>query len=366
MPSIPADYLDGTSPLPVQGSLAVVGRDLVFSRSLAQAVRVPVAELAPPRRVSGVVRLEPRLRNPALPNPCWMVDAGTFARDLLPDLRQVRRGYGRRVGWATWLLLCVLLLPPAFVVTLEATEAAHVLVPVSREVKMGESIHAMLARGYSECTDPALTNALQRMVAELADPASPYKPTVSVWIDPTPNAFALPGGRIVVFSGLFPVCGTPEALAGVLAHELAHVERRHSLRQIMRSLGLLHFSSAVIGGNLEGLEALEQISELGSLLALLKYSREAEAEADALAVQKLHARRISVAGLESFFTNLRAREPALEKLERGLAMLSSHPLTAEREARLRAVREAETFTPAPLPGGGVDWTSAGCPGAVQK
>ena len=366
MPVCPADFYDGVSPLPVQGSLNVVGGDLVFARGLADAVRVPVRDLHAPQRVAGIIRLEARVRDSSQPTPFWSVDPDTFRESLLPELRRVRPRYGRRLGLLGWLLLCLLVLPAAFVVTLRVAEAGHVLVPVAQEKKLGEAFYRLIAAEYTTCTDPALTNALNRLVAELSDPASPYTPVVTVLVDETPNAFALPGGRIVVFSGLFPLCGTPESLAGVLAHELAHVERRHTLRQMMRSLGLLHFSSAVIGGSLEGVEALEQIGELGSLFALLNYSREAEAEADAIAVQKLHARRISVAGLESFFTNLRAHAPALEKLERGLAMLSSHPLTAEREARLRAVREAETFTPVPLPGGGVDWTSAGCPGAVQK
>ena len=101
-----------------------------------------------------------------------------------------------------------------------------------------------------------------------------------------PNAFALPGGTIILTDQLIQLAGTDDEIFGVLAHEIAHVENRHSLRQIYRSLGIA-ILIAMIGG--DSGEIVEDILAQGSLLLTLSYSRRFESQADTRAVDLMKA-----------------------------------------------------------------------------
>lgn len=101
-----------------------------------------------------------------------------------------------------------------------------------------------------------------------------------------PNAFALPAGTIIMTDQLVRLAGTDDELFGVLAHEIAHVENRHSLRQIYRSLGIAALI-AMIGG--DSGEIVEEVLAQGSLLLTLSYSRRFESQADQRAVDLMKA-----------------------------------------------------------------------------
>jgi Zn-dependent protease with chaperone function len=101
-----------------------------------------------------------------------------------------------------------------------------------------------------------------------------------------PNAFALPGGTIIMTDQLVGLAGSDDQIFGVLAHEIAHVEERHSLRQIYRSLGIAALI-AMIGGDTG--EIVEDVLAQGSLLLTLSYSRRFESQADARAVDLMKA-----------------------------------------------------------------------------
>ncbi len=101
-----------------------------------------------------------------------------------------------------------------------------------------------------------------------------------------PNAFALPGGTIIMTDQLVRLAGTDDEIFGVLAHEIAHVEERHSLRQIYRSLGIAALI-AMIGG--DSGEIVEDVLAQGSLLLTLSYSRRFESQADTRAVDLMKA-----------------------------------------------------------------------------
>lgn len=352
-----AHYFDGQRATPHHGTLEVDDQQLLFTSPSTGTIAVPIRSLAPARHLGREVILECRSTDPAVPAPYWTLSTADFESALQPRLVQVRPAYGRRIPLKVWVALCVVLLPTAFLVTMHVAELGHLLVPVEKELEMGESLFQSISRHAIPCTDAGISNALNLMVQELRDPDSPYTPIISVWHDESANAFALPGGHIVVFTGLLPVAGGTDGIAGVLAHELAHIEKRHSLKQIMRSVGLMSFSSAVIGGSIEGLDALEQAAEMSSMLALLSYSRDAEHEADLVAVEKLHSRGYTVAGMETFFINLEKEERSSRRLDSGLAWLSSHPGTADRQAFIAAERKKETFDPKKWTIPAVNWTN---------
>ena len=162
---------------------------------------------------------------------------------------------------------------------------------------------------------------------------------------PDVNAFALPGGYIFVNYGLIEKAATPEEVAGVLAHEIQHVLKRHGLKNVVGRAGLGLILGLLLG-DLEGLGGL--IIGASSELAALSFSREQEEEADALGLELLYAANIDPSGLPSFFEKLSA-----EQESKGTALpsfLSTHPDTTERirvltaEIESRGQGEGRQFT----------------------
>ncbi|HEY8537981.1 MAG TPA: M48 family metallopeptidase, partial [Steroidobacteraceae bacterium] len=156
---------------------------------------------------------------------------------------------------------------------------------------------------------------------------SKYRYRFHVAKNDTINAFAVPGGIIVVHTGLISATRRPEELAGVLAHEVQHVELRHSLQAMIKDLGLRGLWSLVtgdLGGSLVGRAALE--------LTSLSFSRAAETQADDKGFDTLLEAGIDPRGMADFFAIMRERE-------RGVApppFMSTHPASDAREAVLRA------------------------------
>ena len=141
-----------------------------------------------------------------------------------------------------------------------------------------------------------------------------------------PNAFALPGGTIVVTDGLIEQFDDPDLWAGVLAHELAHVSEAHGLENLYRSLGLYVMVSLVAG---ETGPVLEDVLLEGNLLLGLSHGRAAEREADAEGVALMRAAGYDPDGLGRFFDWV-AAQPGGEG-----GWLSTHPGGTERADRVR-------------------------------
>ncbi len=129
--------------------------------------------------------------------------------------------------------------------------------------------------------------------------------------DKTLNAFATPGGYIYIYTGLIKFLDSEDQLIGVLGHEMAHSDRRHSTRQLTKSLGLSMLLDAVLGQR----DAVEQI--LGQL-AGLKFSRSNEREADEYSVKYLCNSSYNSDGAAGFFQKL-ADQPSPPEF------LSTHP-----------------------------------------
>jgi beta-barrel assembly-enhancing protease len=133
----------------------------------------------------------------------------------------------------------------------------------------------------------------------------------------TVNAYATLGGHIYVFDGLLQQARTPEELAGVLAHEIAHVRNRHIIQGLMANLmGAAGLSLLLPDGSARNAGAVQA-------LLSLKFSREQEAEADQQGLQRLRAAGVDAAGFGRFFA--RAAESSEPP-----AILSSHPSNDSR------------------------------------
>jgi Zn-dependent protease with chaperone function len=149
------------------------------------------------------------------------------------------------------------------------------------------------------------------------------------------NAFALPGGHIVVFTGLLKSVERPEELAGVLAHEIAHITERHVLRKMVESLGLVLVLQALFGDT-SGLMALA--TQSSEHLLQQKFSRDFEREADQVAFRNLVTARIDPKGMIDFFAKLEKEADKAGATQ--LGWLASHPPTSERIERLQSELKA--------------------------
>jgi predicted Zn-dependent protease len=160
------------------------------------------------------------------------------------------------------------------------------------------------------------------------------------------NAFALPGGYVVVFTGLIKEANSPEEVAGVLSHEINHVLQRHGMERIVKTLGVMAVAAIVLGDQ-QGLIGLAR--QLGVEIVTLKFSRDQETEADTTGLHLLRKAKVDPAGMIAFFERLAQSEKEQQRIE----LFSTHPMSAARAERLKAERASlPKFSPEPF---AFDW-----------
>ncbi|CAN7552779.1 M48 family metallopeptidase [Rhizobium sp. LjRoot254] len=143
-----------------------------------------------------------------------------------------------------------------------------------------------------------------------------------------PNAFALPDGSLVITDALVEMAkGDMEMILGVLAHEIGHVEKNHSLRQMYRAAGLAGLIMLIAGDVGSG---GEEVLTDGAALLSLSYSRGAESEADRISVELMSKAGHDPAAIGRFFKLLEERLGD----KGGTSMLSTHPGTPERRKQI--------------------------------
>jgi Zn-dependent protease with chaperone function len=273
---------------------------------------------------------------------------GAAHERLAPLLLGVRAN-ARRTSLNKWLRVCAavwllgLLLWWGFPY---ATDAVVSLVPVDAEIALGEDVRdqvgAMLARKNAgkvlHCGNPAGMAALDALTERLSHvDESPYPMSVSVINSGIVNAFAAPGGAILVTSGLLEETESPEELAGILAHEMGHVRERHGLRSMAGVYGL-QLLGLLFSGNSKGVFG-DTAQGLALYMTTSSWSRDFERAADAHAFTLLRKAGLNTQGLSTFFERLEKDAEKDKNLFPALAMLSSHPATAARIAMLREMEQ---------------------------
>lgn len=217
-----------------------------------------------------------------------------------------------------------------------------------RELVLGDQIAAQLNAQLPLVQDPAVTlyvNRLGRAIAARSE--RPHLQYHFYIIDtPTLNAFALPGGHIYVNRGLVERTGNVSQLAGILAHEIAHVAARHGAENLQRQLRTRSMAATMYHlildrGPLLDREALD----LGGALWNASNSRKAEVEADRMAVRYLLRSGVDPRGMLSLFSVLWEEEQ--EAGSGGVSWFSTHPGTIRRMEATRAkIRETLPRYPA--------------------
>jgi predicted Zn-dependent protease len=214
-----------------------------------------------------------------------------------------------------------------------AVEGAVRYLPASLEQR------AFGALAAGSAADPRQAE-LEALVARLARHwrGNGYALHVAVTEASTPNAFALPGGNVLVTSALLADARSENELAFVLAHELGHVAGRHPLRALGRS-ALVSLALAALGGA-DGAALAGTAAALGERA----FSRQQERAADRFALALVVAEYGHVAGAGDFLARLPDAGPA-GSAERAAGWLGTHPRSHDRVAELAALAVSEGFAP---------------------
>lgn len=141
-----------------------------------------------------------------------------------------------------------------------------------------------------------------------------------------PNAFALPSGQIVLTDEIVELVDNEDALMGILAHELGHLHERHIMRRIIQSSAIGAIATALFG------DVSAVLANIPTVMLDLKYSRDAEREADDYAIAMLKANDIDLSTLTLLFAKLE------KNASDSVPYLSSHPPASERIKRIRSAQ----------------------------
>lgn len=216
-------------------------------------------------------------------------------------------------------------------------------VPLKQEQQLGEMVFRSQVAKLDLIEDTAANRAIEQ-IGERLTRGSRYSYRWHIARQPELNAFAVPGGHIVVYSGLIKAAADASELAGVLAHEVEHVELRHSLKAMMQQAGLRLAIGAVIGD-------FGFAGEAAGRLSGLQFSRASEREADVQGLKRLVGAGIDPQGMLRLFGKLDTQKAGTAPP----AWLASHPATPQRIAELQQQIRRLDVTPAPPLN--LDWTA---------
>ncbi|MBI3775150.1 MAG: M48 family metallopeptidase [Gammaproteobacteria bacterium] len=260
------------------------------------------------------------------------------------SVARTRRGF--HFGWAA---LGALVASPLLLVLIFWWQSERVVgwvvdrISPQTEQELGKLIFAQVEASTPLIKDGPALDAIRDIGTRLTA-GSKYSYHWYIAKDAQVNAFAMPGGYVVVNAGLIQAADTAEEVAGVLAHEVQHVERRHSLKGMVQNLG---WSVAV---NLAlGQVGADAWAGMATQLGGLKFGRDYETEADVLGLAALTKAHIDAHGMLRFFEKLQQQDGTT------ITLLSTHPATADRLAALKkAVSEQGAGSIQPLP---YDWAA---------
>ncbi len=246
---------------------------------------------------------------------------------MLDGERGASRQTWRIVFWSA-AAVCSIVLTAVYGIPLAADRLAP-LVPFALEKRIGEAVDREVRTMFDgrACGGAEGQRAFTAMMEKLAAAGGlALSMEAEVISSAVPNAFALPGGKVYLLDGLLQKATSADEIAGVLAHELGHVQHRDSLRQIIQTSG----SSFLIGllfGDITGAGA---VIFMGRSLLDASYSREAEQGADAFAVDIMRKLGRSARPMGELLVRITDRD-----ISNGLTILGSHPLSADRLATMK-------------------------------
>ena len=265
--------------------------------------------------------------------------------ELLQSLGQIRRKQTRNRLVLLTALLLIVALPLAVALNLDVfTGLAARQVPAQWEERLGKLALDQYELSTALIDDEQAQQLLGKLTGQLtaALPDARYQYHFYIAREPELNAFALPGGYIVLHSELVLRADSAEELLGVVAHEISHVREQHGTRNLIGSAGLALTVQLLIG---DSGGAFGTLAAAAPFLLVQKYSRGFEREADREGFALLTRARVNPKGLLSFFEKVQAEQTReRERLRKILGdggelsmpeFMSTHPTTQSRIAELR-------------------------------
>jgi len=259
---------------------------------------------------------------------------GLAPSSIAPRLHKVlrQRRWSRQRVRLAWGLAGLMLFLPVFALVWFWINAegfsrwAADKVSIQQEISLGDQAFEQMRPQLKLVPGESVADQVVESFGVRLSAGSVYPYKFHVAENPQVNAFALPGGHIVFNTGLLKSADSAAEVAGVLAHEISHVEMRHSLRAMIHALGVRAVLAVMMGDVSGGL-----LGGVAGKLVELDFSREQESEADLMAVKLLVRAGLPSHGLLSFFE----RQHQEEGLGMELPFLSTHPTSEERVAALR-------------------------------
>ena len=243
----------------------------------------------------------------------------------LDDGAAGRHGVRAIVGWSIAAAISIAAVV-WFGLPLAADRLAP-LVPESLERRIGDAAERQIGIifGGKTCSDASGRAAFDKLMTEISQAAGIDRPVQATVLDtPVPNAFALPGGKVYLFSGLLAKAENPDEIAGVLAHELGHVRHRDNTRNMIYSGGT-SFLIGLLFGDITGSGALVFASRS---LVTASYSREAEQGADDFSILVMHRLGRPTKSMGELIFRITGNQA-----DNTLSILANHPLTEDRLKR---------------------------------
>ena len=276
------------------------------------------------------------IRQKGNPDEFFTVEDKNFKEHLFRCLRErnklsvyqrlINLNFGKHLIIAA-MILAIIVLGYLFAVPYIA-EKSVVLIPETFDEKLGDSfIGEFVLKNKQDSAKTLLLNEF----AEEIDLKTHRKLHFRVINSPTVNAFALPNGEIVIYTGILEKMDNYTELAGLIGHEVAHVNSRHSMKMLCKNLAGYIFISALFA-DVNGI--ITVLAENAHGLNTLSYSRAFEAEADEQAVYLMEQNNIDPQGIVSLFKMLEKESkydnPFLEYMQ-------THPLTSHRIEKIQKI-----------------------------
>ena len=210
------------------------------------------------------------------------------------------------------------LVPPRW----EERLGSELIVPVVRQLAWLEG-----SEDAQLCTAAPGREVLETLTRRLSPAELPYDIHIQVVNLEIVNAFALPGGRILLSEGLLRYARSPDEVVGIIAHEMGHVLHRHTTTAMIEALGV-GFLFGVMLGDL----GFSAVGMAGEALVRFSFSRDAESDADESAAELLRRAGLGTGGLADFFERM---DTDIGDVPPHLAYLSTHPRNESRIRRFR-------------------------------
>lgn len=323
-------YYDGSSEIPV--SVVISGKRLVLynTSSFTPVVKLRLSSLMITDKEDShvVVAVKGRFfTNKLILPPQHYLVAEIDNLNRFPGSLSLHNGW-KTLGWFAGVAVILFLAYVGFMKLV--TQAGTALLSRSKEREIGELMRTKMLE--DKMVDSISTLYVQNFADQL-QLSTHYPITVTVTMEPDVNAFALPGGYIVIELGILRKMKEPEELVALLGHEATHINERHTLKSMIQQLTGYALLSFIIGdaGSLSGL----LVSNINNLTNL-SYSRGLEEESDNKGMAIMLRNKVNPSGMVLLMKHLKEVEDANKGTDLP-GFLSTHPLTSDR------IQNAEIF-----------------------